>query len=235
MRVLRAKSPWADQHLRSIEESHQVCESFIPGREIAVDAVWDGERIVFCGLGWTLFDRDLKTIVGTLVGDPELERYVGALVQVLGEVCRRLLLGPEVVNADVVVDRQGTLHVIEVEFVPADGTRLWPISCGFDMIDAFVAAHLGEPVRSSEPPHASAALVETFVGPGGEAVKSPWGPAAGIRIEGVTRTPRCVATACGERVSAERVLVSSSRFSTLQTYLTAALPSLHIGWNECLL
>ncbi len=125
-----------------IEPSY-VYEQYIPGKEIALDAIWNGKELVFLSLGWTLFDEN--SIIGSAsISDHELNAQREMIKKLLSLLCNELALGPEVINADVILTDEGELHFIEIEFVPAD--IIWQAEAcyGYDMVKNYIAAHLGK-------------------------------------------------------------------------------------------
>jgi len=137
-----------------------VYERLIYGREIAVDAIWDGNSIVFLNIGWTLFDPELDIIVGsTSQSDNILSNLESRIKEVLCKFCSLLQLGPEVLNADIMLDSKNSLHIIEVEFVPADGIPLCKEAFGYDLVKNYVSTYLGDKIQARSKRKKNVALI----------------------------------------------------------------------------
>lgn len=130
-------------HCIDVESSGLTIEEYKIGREVAIDALWDGYEIVFLSLGWTLFEGDPGRIVGSTVSKSgELEEFRPVIVESLETCFRTLGLGPEYLNIDLLIDQTGRPHILEFEFAPADGVYLLRQAYGLDLISTYIEHHL---------------------------------------------------------------------------------------------
>jgi predicted ATP-grasp superfamily ATP-dependent carboligase len=120
-----------------------VYEEFIEGPELAIDAIWDGKKVKFINLGWTLFHSQLGVPIGsTSQDDEEIEQLKPDIIVAIESICRAFCLGPEVLNIDAVLSKDKELHVIEFEFVPADVIHHSSKCFNYSIIDNFINCHL---------------------------------------------------------------------------------------------
>ena len=137
-----------------------VRESYINGREIAADAVWDGKNIIFLNLGWTLFDVKLGIIVGsTSQRDPLLDSVKNKIKEKLKRFCLSIHLPPEFLSVDIMLAPDNVLHIIEVEFVPFDDVYLAEESFQYDLVENYVLTHLGNTIQKQPKRLTNTALV----------------------------------------------------------------------------
>ena len=141
-------------------DQNYVYEGYIHGKEMALDAIWDGNRIIFLNLGWTLFETEMDIIIGsTSQVDAELVELELKATNLLNNFCSSLQLGPEVLNVDIIVDSTGMLHIVEAEFVPADGIPLVQVAFGFDFVKNYVSIYIGDDMDPQPERRTNAALV----------------------------------------------------------------------------
>lgn len=137
-----------------------VRESYINGREIAADAVWDGKNIVFLSIGWTLFDVELGIIVGsTSQRDSLLDLIKNKVKEMLERFCLSVHLPPEFLSVDIMLAPDNVLHVIEVEFVPFDDVYLAEKAFQYDLVENYILTHLGDTVQKQPKRLKNTALV----------------------------------------------------------------------------
>lgn len=147
--------------IRSTEiEQKYVYEKFIYGREIVIDAIWNGNSIAFLNTGWQLFDTQLGIVIGsTCQDDYTLNRLNFKIKEILHKFCISLQLGPEVLNVDMIVNSNNLLHIIEVEFVSAGRIPLCKLAFGYDLVKNYVSTYLGDNIQSRPRRKKNAALV----------------------------------------------------------------------------
>jgi len=149
---------------RSTEiEQKYVYEKLICGREIAVDAIWDGNSIVFLNTGWQLFDIQLDIIIGsTCQEDNDLRNLNYYVKEILHKFCRSLNLNPEVLNVDMILDSNDLLHIIEIDFVPAARIPLCKLAFRYDLVRNYVSTYLGDNIQSLSMRKVNTALVSNI-------------------------------------------------------------------------
>jgi len=132
--------------INDIDEKY-VNEYYIEGRELAIDAIWDGKSIRFMNLGWTLFDNKLNEIIGsTSQSTKSIDDHQTFLIKCLEKFCLDLSLQPEILNVDAIIDKDNNIHIIEVEFVPSDGIFLCQETFNYNIISNFINCHLGKSI-----------------------------------------------------------------------------------------
>jgi len=128
--------------------TENVYEHFVNGRELAIDAIWDGHSITLVNVGWHLYHRELDIIIGsTSHNDPEIESLSKSIKQNLIVFCDSLQIGPEFLNVDMMLDMNHNLHIIEVEFVPASGIQLAKHSFGYDIVKNYIYQNIENQVQ----------------------------------------------------------------------------------------
>lgn len=139
-----------------------VYEKFICGKEVCVDAIWNGEKIIFLNLGWTLFEKEFSILIGaTSQRDDVLKKIESKIKQMLIDLCTKLSLGSEVLNLDIILDKNGGLHVIEVEFVPSDAIIFAKECFEYDLIKNFNSVFLNEKIEPQKERKKESAIVFT--------------------------------------------------------------------------
>ncbi len=137
-----------------------VYERLVYGKEIAVDAIWDGNSLIFLNVGWTLFHTELGIVVGsTSQHDDTLNSLNFKINETLHKFCSSLKLGPEVLNVDIMLDSENSLHLIEVEFAPADGIPLCKEAFQYDLVKNYVSTYLGCKIQAQPKRKKSVALI----------------------------------------------------------------------------
>lgn len=97
-----------------------VYEELIYGTELAIDAIWSDNEIYIINIGYNIFEEN-KIIGSTSEPIESMKRYIPKLSQMLLKLCKYFNFTREVLNIDVIIDTNQNLHIIEIEFVPADG------------------------------------------------------------------------------------------------------------------
>ena len=122
-------------------------EKFINGKEFALDVIWDGKKIVYFNCGLTIFNIKQNIIIGSTSHDAqEILDNEKELKKMIKLLCKRMNFGPEILNLDAKLDENGKIHIIEVEFVPADGVILGKLSFNYDIIKNYIFCHLGKKI-----------------------------------------------------------------------------------------
>ena len=125
-----------------------IYEKFVDGREIAIDAIWNGTEIIFLNIGWKLFDTNLDVIIGsTSQNDSILSSLESQIKNIITQFCRSTIEGPEVLNIDMILNKDNSLHIIELEFVPSDGVILSKEAFGYDLVKNYISTHLNEKIE----------------------------------------------------------------------------------------
>ncbi len=204
-----------------------VYEAYIAGRELAIDAIWDGKKITFLSMGWSLFDRELGVMVGSTA---HRDRLTGELEprisDMLTRFCTSLELGPEVLNVDVVLSEDDVLHIIEVEFVPADGVLFLGPAYGYDMVKNFVSVHLGEKPALQPEFQKATILIGDYYNTGASAVFKDTPP--GIYYDYIPREPYTVQTLVGERTNCGSILIAGPTIEQVMAFTGTCYPSITI-------
>jgi len=125
-----------------------VYERLIYGKEIAIDAIWNGNSIVFFNMGWTLFDSETGIMIGsTSQSDLILDNLELKIKKVIYKFCSSFNLSPEVLNIDMILDLNNLLHIIEVEFVPADAIPLCRKTYKYNMVKNYMSTYLDNKIE----------------------------------------------------------------------------------------
>jgi hypothetical protein len=128
-----------------------VYESYINGPEFAIDAVWDGNKIIFLSIGWSFFERETGTMIGSSSeSNLRLNIFTPVIEDYIERICHHFQLGPEVLNIDAVLTRDNQIEIIEVEFVPADVLIHGEICFNYDMVDNFIRCSIGKELKNPE-------------------------------------------------------------------------------------
>jgi ATP-grasp domain len=157
-RLDQLKPAYADAVKYSLKKD-AVIETYVEGPEIAVDAIWNGKKVVFLSTGWTLFDNELGEITGsTAEADDTLTKLRGKITHMIEDLCRIFRFGPLALNCDIILSENMFLDLIEAEFLPVHGVFLCKGSYGYDLLGNYVNVHLGLPVAPQPPFRGSSAL-----------------------------------------------------------------------------
>lgn len=145
-------------------ENDFVYEQFIQGKELAVDVLWDTDKIVFISMGWTLFDSNLGIIIGATVGDNYFKDIRKKIAEKVLKFCESMKLDREALNIDIIIDDAGNVHILEVEFAPSDIIHLAKESYGYDFVDSYLKLHLNNNILRQPPILKSSAKILNVVG-----------------------------------------------------------------------
>ncbi len=152
------KPAFADAVKHSLKKD-AVIETFVNGPEIAVDAIWNGKKVIFLSPGWTLYDNELGEITGsTAEADDTLTQLRGKIIRMIEALCGVFRFGPLALNCDIILSNNMDLNLIEAEFLPVHGIYLCKESYGYDLLGNYVNVHLNLPVDPQPPFKGSSAL-----------------------------------------------------------------------------
>ena len=142
----------------------------------------------------------------------------------LTRFCTSLELGPEVLNVDMVLSADDILHIIEVEFVPADGVLLFGPAYGYDLVKNFVSVHLGgKPALQPEFQKATL-LIGDYYDTGAVSRDIP----PEVYYDYIPRDPYTVQTLVGERTNRGSILIAGPTVEQVMAFTGTCYPSITI-------
>lgn len=120
-------------------------ERYIQGKELAVDFIWDKNKIKFLNAGWHIYNKKNQKIVGATSQKIDTN-IMNKLKNHLRKICKYFKFFREVINLDLIVDKQNNLHVIELEFAPHEGLYLSRECFNYNLIKNFVNCYMNRKI-----------------------------------------------------------------------------------------
>jgi len=120
-----------------------VFEKFIFGRELAVDLIWDKNKIKFLNTGWHIYKN--KKIIGATSQLIE-KKIINSLKKKIIKICKDFNFQREVINIDAIVDKEKKIHIIEFEFVPHEGIYLSKECFNYNLVKNYISCYLNKKI-----------------------------------------------------------------------------------------
>lgn len=137
------------KYQKKINSKKFITEELINGKQLAVDLIWDGKAIKFFNYGSSIFNKKNNKIIGSASYNLNKNNIkIKNLKKIFKKICKNFIFGPEFIVSEVIIDKAGNLHVIELEFVPWDSIYLAKTSFKYDVIKNFILCHLSKKIEN---------------------------------------------------------------------------------------